>query len=191
VVTLILGTALYMFVTLVVPMLIIYWVVKRFSSKPAFDIRKEWNASSGPSSRTAHPYELNATSDTVVTMKTPVRRPFTHQDECAAFAASQLLWIQYKDAHGNVTERVVEVYHPRNDEYIFTWCRLKQEPRTFLLHNIQQWQLLPETFQPNPLVAQYWEEEVTRTMGDNIPWHRWIERQPPQIGDHDQGGNPG
>ena len=66
---------------------------------------------------------------------------------------------------------------PQEDEYVFAWCCLKEEPRTFNRNNIQAWQLLPERFRPDPLVDRYWREEGMRKMGDKIPWHRWKEMQ--------------
>lgn len=164
-------------------------IVRGFTSSTAVDIRKEWNATPDPPPRTVtspptgptkRAYVLKADQADTTATTTPTTRLFTYADERAAFAAHQPVWIRYEDANGNITERVVEIYHPQDDEYLFTWCRLKREPRTFSRHNIRRWQLLAETFQPDPLVAQYWAEEGTRAMGDKIPWHRWIEHRRPR-----------
>ena len=80
---------------------------------------------------------------------------FTAEDEHQAYTAGQLVWIRYEDKSGMVTERVVEIYRPGDKEVIYTWCRRKQAPRTFVRRNIRNWRLLPERFDFDPIVAKY------------------------------------
>ena len=80
-----------------------------------------------------------------------------------------------------VTERVVEIYRPGDGEVIYTWCRRKQAPRTFIRGNIRRWRLLPERFDFDPNVAQYWDEERSRERVEKNPWRRWLKRQPKEI----------
>ncbi|WHZ27625.1 MAG: hypothetical protein OJF51_002422 [Nitrospira sp.] len=119
-------------------------------------------------------------------MPEPHSRPLTSDDECHAFKAGQPIWIRYEDTSGTVTERVVEIYRPREDEVIYTWCRRKRAPRTFVRRNIRNWRLLPERFDFDPIVARYWDEEGTRDRSEKSPWRRWLRRQPKEIADRYQ-----
>ena len=113
----------------------------------------------------------------------PHSRLFTSDDEHQAFTAGQPVWIRYEDKSGAITERVVEIYRPSDDEVIYTWCRRKQAPRTFVRRNIHQWRLLPEHFDFDPIVARYWDEEGIRERVEKNPWRRWLRRQPKDIAD--------
>lgn len=108
---------------------------------------------------------------------------FTAEDERHAFEAGQPIWIRYEDKSGVVTERVVEIYRPSEDEVIYTWCRRKRAPRTFVRRKISHWRLLPERFDFDPIVAQYWDEEWLRERFEKNPWRRWLRRQPKEIAD--------
>ena len=108
---------------------------------------------------------------------------FTAENEHHAFRTGQPVWIRYEDKAGNVTERVVEIYRPGDEEVIFTWCRRKRAPRTFVRRNIHQWRLLPERFDFDPIVAKYWDEEGIRERLEKNPWRRWLQRQPKEIAD--------
>jgi len=119
----------------------------------------------------------------VVDMPEPHSRPLTADEEHQAFTAGQPVWIRYEDKSGAITERVIEIYRPRDDEVIYTWCRRKQAPRTFVRRNIHQWRLLPEHFDFDPVVARYWDEEGTRDRLEKSPWRRWLRRQPKEIAD--------
>lgn len=115
----------------------------------------------------------------LVRMSRSTSRPFTFFEERHAAASHQRLWIKYEDFNGNITKREVDVYYPKeDDEYIFCWCRLKAEPRTFKRANILLWQFIEDTFEFNPLVERYFQEEGGRDRHDKIPWKRWLERQP-------------
>lgn len=136
------------------------------------------------SSTARRPYVLQAPpASDVIVMPAPTSRLFTYQDERRAAQSRQRLWIRYQDRGGNITERTVELYQPEDDEYIFTWCCLKREPRTFARRSIQSWQLLPEQFAFDPIVNQYWEEEGTRDLSEKLPWRRWLDDQPDDIAD--------
>lgn len=116
-------------------------------------------------------------------MPGPHSRLLTPDDERQAFRAGQPIWIRYEDSSGTVTERVVEIYRPGEDEVIYTWCRRKRAPRTFARRNIRNWQILPERFDFDPIVAQYWDEEWIRERLEKNPWRRWLQRQPKEIAD--------
>jgi hypothetical protein len=119
-------------------------------------------------------------------MPLPTSRLFTYRDECRAATARQRLWMRYEDRTGQVTERIVEIYHPEDDEVVFTWCCLKREPRTFARRNIQSWRLLQEQFLFDPIVARYWDEEGTRDLSEKLPWRRWLSMQAPEIAERYQ-----
>jgi len=108
-------------------------------------------------------------------------RMFTADDEHQAFKVGQPIWIQYEDTAGRVTERVIEIYRPGDGEVIYTWCRRKRTPRTFVRSNIRKWRLLPERFDFDRNVAKYWDEERIRERFAKNPWRRWLERQPKEI----------
>lgn len=147
--------------------------------------RSQRNRQSRPaqaeSRKTRTTYTLKSEQGNLIRMDEPTSRLFTYQDERKAFKARQPLWIRYQDKSGSITERIVEIYHPKNDEVLFTWCRMKQEPHTFARRNIQSWRLLPEQFQFDPIVAQYWEEEGTLDISEKLPWRRWLQQQPEKV----------
>ncbi|HSL03725.1 MAG TPA: WYL domain-containing protein [Nitrospiraceae bacterium] len=131
---------------------------------------------------TKRPYILKSgTLPALIEMPNLTDRLFTYKDERQAANARQRLWMRYQDRSGHVTERTVEIYHPENDEVVFAWCCLARAPRTFARRSIQSWQLLPERFEFDPVVAQYWEEEGTRDMSEKLPWRRWLSDQPSHI----------
>ena len=135
--------------------------------------------------RTAHEkkkYILRAgPAPDLIDMPEPSTRLLTYRVERHAATARQRLWIQYEDRAGNTTERTIHIYHPIDDEYVFSWCCSKLEPRTFARRSIRKWQLLPERFEFDLVVDQYWEEEGTRDMSEKIPWQRWLDSQPDHI----------
>ena len=108
---------------------------------------------------------------------------FTAEDEQHAFKTGQPVWIRYEDQSGTVTERVVEIYRPGPTDVIFTWCRRKQAPRTFIRRNIRNGRMLPERFDFDPIVAKYWDEDGIRERLEKNPWRRWLRRQPREIAD--------
>lgn len=115
----------------------------------------------------------------LIRMVRPVKSTFTFKEERHAAASHQRLWIKYEDFNGKQTTREIDVYYPKEDDrYVFAWCRLKAEPRTFNRHNILQWQFINDTFEFNPLVERYFQEEGSRDRDEKIPWKRWLERQP-------------
>jgi hypothetical protein len=117
----------------------------------------------------------------LIDMSEATSRLFTYQDERHAAKARQRLWMRYEDRSGHITERTIEIYHPENDEVVFAWCCLKREPRTFARRNIQSWKLLPEHFEFDPVIEQYWEEEGTKDLSEKLPWRRWLSTQPAHI----------
>jgi len=158
------------------------WIAFRHSSR-----RRTVNASpdhhEGSSQKQATLRDEPAELDN---MPEPYSRLLTSDDERHAFRAGQPIWIRYEDTSGTVTERVVEIYRPRADQVIYTWCRRKRAPRTFVRRNIRNWRLLPERFDFDPIVARYWDEEGTRDRSEKSPWRRWLRRQPKEITDRYQ-----
>ena len=138
--------------------------------------------SSGNRKANASPHHTDRLSEKISDLKVepaeldnmpePHSRLLTSDDEHNAFKAGQPIWIRYEDKSGTVTERVVEIYRPGNDEVIYTWCRRKQDPRTFARRNIRNWRLLPERFDFDPIVARYWDEGGTRDRSEKNPWRR-------------------
>ena len=57
----------------------------------------------------------------LVNMPESHSRPLTSDDEHHAFKVGQPIWIRYEDKSGMVTERVIEIYRPSDDEVIYTW----------------------------------------------------------------------
>ena len=133
-----------------------------------------------PSSEPATPH---SEPSILINMPNLEGRLFTAEDEHQAYTAGQPVWIRYEDKSGTVTERVVEIYRPSDDEVIYTWCRRKRAPRTFARRNIRNWRLLPERFDFDPIVAKYWDEEGIRERLEKNPWGRWLRRQPKEIAD--------
>lgn len=117
----------------------------------------------------------------LIDMPEATDRLFTYEEECRAAQAHQRLWMRYQDRSGHVTERKIEIYHPEHDEVLFAWCCLARGPRTFARRSIQRWRLLPERFEFDPIVDQYWEEEGTLDMSEKLPWRRWLDSQPDHI----------
>lgn len=74
-------------------------------------------------------------------------RQFDMSTEQKVSRARRRLWIRYRDANGFITQRKIEIHQPRNDEYVFAWCCLRKEPRTFKRSNILAWQVLDERFE--------------------------------------------
>ncbi len=169
--------------------ILIAWFIKKIfytSRRSRVDIRKEWNETPTPAIKTTSvnksTYTLKSESRPLTEMSEPTSRLLTYEDERRAAWARQRLWMRYQDKAGNVTERAVEIYQPEKDEVLFTWCCLKREPRTFARRNILSWQLLPERFEYDPIVASYWDEEAGMDLSEKMPWRRWLSNQPDHIG---------
>lgn len=83
------------------------------------------------------------------------------------------LWIQYQDAEGRISQRKIEVYH-WDDVYLFAWCCLRNEPRTFRIDNILQCEVLSEQFQADPTVDRYMREQLLpKNWSAKIAWDEW------------------
>jgi tetratricopeptide (TPR) repeat protein len=165
---------------------IVAWFVWVVFLKPNRFMARERTAREKPTA----PYILKA--DTASTpglapTQGETTRLLTYDDELQAARTRQRLWIRYSDRGGNVTERKIEIYHPEDDEYVFAWCCSKQEPRTFNRRSIQSWKLLPERFEFDPIVEQYWREEGTRDQSEKLPWRRWLQLQPRGVADRYEG----
>lgn len=148
--------------------------------------KKKSNSSVGtPSPSNRKPYILKTApsppSAALVTMPEASTRLLTYRDELLAAQARQRMWLRYEDRAGNTTERTIEIYHPEDDEYVFAWCCSKLEPRTFARRSIRSWRLLPERFEFDPIIEQYWREEGTRDQSEKLPWKRWINKLPGDV----------
>lgn len=102
---------------------------------------------------------------------------FSYENELFAAENQRVVRIAYKDKSGNVTKRDVEVYHPRDDSYMYGYCRLRKEPRTFLIDNILRWEMLPEKFVFNPLVKEWFETEGKKMGAEREDWEAWVIQQ--------------
>lgn len=155
------------------------WVVFHRSSRN----RKVANGSPHTISSSRDTSTPTVESSEPINTQHPDRGLFTTEDEQNAFKAGQPVWIRYEDKSGTVTERVVEIYRPGQNDVIFTWCRTKRAPRTFVRRNIRNWRILPERCDFDPIVAKYWDEEGIRERLEKNPWRRWLRRQPKEIAD--------
>ena len=66
-----------------------------------------------------------------------------------AIANQKLILLHYQKADGTTSERKIEPlgsYHQRNTWYLFAYCRLKEDYRTFKINRIVDIQVLVETF---------------------------------------------
>lgn len=83
------------------------------------------------------------------------------------------IWIKYQDAEGRVTDRAIDIYES-DDNYVFAWCHLRKEPRTFKTENILQWKVLNERFQRDSTVHRYINEQLLpKNWSGKIPWEQW------------------
>ncbi len=88
-------------------------------------------------------------------------------------AGKRRIWIMYQDAEGRITQRKIEIYH-WDDAYLFAWCCLRNEPRTFRIDNIIQCELLSDQFQFNPTVERYIREQLlAKDWSNKIAWVEW------------------
>lgn len=82
-------------------------------------------------------------------------------------------WIKYQDAEGRITQRNIDIYNC-DSTYLFAWCWLRQEPRTFKIENVVQWRALNERFQPDPTVDRYIREQLLpKKWEEKVAWEEW------------------
>lgn len=165
-------------VAIILALVLIAWLMRGFFT----GMKKGLAKSATPAAPRKKTYTLKAgPAPDLIDMPEPTDKTFTYRVEQQTAKARQRLWMRYQDRSGHITERIIEIYHPEDDAVVFAWCCLKRGPRTFARHSIQLWRLLPERFEFDPIVDQYWEEEGTRDMSDKLPWLRWLESQPEHI----------
>lgn len=113
------------------------------------------------------------------TQNAPTHRgtlPFTHK--LARY--DRRLRLRYRDAEGRVTDRTIEIYRC-DPNYVFAWCHLRKEPRTFRVENILQWEVLNESFQRDPTIDRYIAEQlVPKNWSAVIPWEDWQQTRRPR-----------
>ncbi len=98
----------------------------------------------------------------------------SYADKLLAAQQQRVIRLSYEDRAGNVTQRDIEVYRPRDDGYVYAYCRLRQEPRTFLVENILRWDILKDRFIYNPLVDEWFETEGKKFGLERDDWLAWV-----------------
>jgi predicted DNA-binding transcriptional regulator YafY len=60
----------------------------------------------------------------------------------------------------NAKERVILPYYTK-DVYLYAFCLVRNQPRTFNIEKIIEWDLLDDKFEKDPAIAEYlWEQRV-------------------------------
>jgi len=91
-----------------------------------------------------------------------------------AAAQRRRVWLKYVDSESRITERKVEIYRPEDKIYLFAWCCLRNEPRTFKIGNILEWKVLDEHFEYNVLVDQYVQQQLLgKDWNNKTSWLIW------------------
>jgi len=80
--------------------------------------------------------------------------------------------IRYRNSQGDTSKRDIFVYEI-DEPLIHVWDRSVNEPRTFRLDRIIDYQLLAEVFEYDPKLAEWWEKEGQKESRQRIPWERW------------------
>lgn len=92
----------------------------------------------------------------------------------SALSQKRKLWIKYKDSDGRISERNIEVYDCSDNLYLFAWCCLRNEPRTFRIDHILECKLLNERFQQNITAEKYIREQLlSKNWSSKVPWDEW------------------
>lgn len=102
---------------------------------------------------------------------------YSYESELFAAKNFRVVKITYEDQSGNHSTREIEVYRPLNDNYVYGYCRLCKEPRTFLVSGIRQWKVFPDTFTFNPLVEQWFATEGRKLSVERENWNSWVTGQ--------------
>ncbi|MGD9850155.1 MAG: helix-turn-helix transcriptional regulator [Nitrospirales bacterium] len=101
-------------------------------------------------------------------------RRFSYPQECRAAQEHRVVRITYQDKAGRRSERDIEVYRPRDDSYVYGFCRLRNEPRTFLVDGILDWEILDQTYEWNADVEEWFDREGRKSSDDREDWHDWL-----------------
>ncbi len=86
-----------------------------------------------------------------------------------AWRDHQILHIEYRDYHGNISEREIEphaLFFNNNNWYIYARAKDLDAIRSFMIHRIQKVKALPETFIPDPAI--YGDIKFTLTPVSNV-----------------------
>jgi len=127
---------------------------------------------------------------TVVSENTPKTETFVGADEGFAVVNTELrdackknskfnkrIWINYKSYAGDTTERKVDIY-TGNLFYLYGWCHLRNEPRSFMLSRVKKWKILDETFERNSDIAAYLKEKRDNTSENALPgYSKWLKQK--------------
>lgn len=158
------------FVILIGAIVLLIWIISRLLGRsssnnvsPSLSFRpsdrKQPTQSVPHPSLTNSPLSFDAAFDEAVTKK-------------------KRLWIEYRDLNADISQRNIEVYFPKDKTYVFAWCCLRNEPRTFRRDAILRWKVLDENFSDNPLVERYIRQEsTTLSLENKVPWADWIASQ--------------
>lgn len=136
--------------------LTIWRFYKYFAHLKVEDKSRLYNSSSSPSS----PAGISSS-------------PFNSAAKQRVATEKRRIWIKYQDAEGRISERKIEIYQWDND-YLFAWCCLRNEPRTFRIDHIVQCEVLSEQFQAHPTIERYIREQLLpKNWSVKVPWAEW------------------
>lgn len=79
-------------------------------------------------------------------MTAPSSTPFLRRYARQAARQRRRVWIKYREPHGELIERTVEIYQTTLTGHISGWCRAQRSRCTFRRDRILAWQLLNEPF---------------------------------------------
>ena len=120
-------------------------------------------------------WSLSSPSSVFSPSSTPSSERFGVKSKQQAATERRRVWIKYEDGEGRITKRKIEIYCPVDNTYVFAWCCVRKEPRTFKIDNILEWKLLDERFEYNRIVDEYIGEQlVPKDWNRKIPWDQWI-----------------
>ena len=122
------------FVILIGAIVLLIWIISRLLGRsssnnvsPSLSFRpsdrKQPTQSVPHPSLTNSPLSFDAAFDEAVTKK-------------------KRLWIEYRDLNADISQRNIEVYFPKDKTYVFAWCCLRNQPRTFRRDAILRWKVL-------------------------------------------------
>jgi proteasome accessory factor BC len=120
-------------------------------------------------------------------VKDAPERPIESQEEDLvrrlgdAVTGHRLVRLEYMDAEGEVSERVIEPYAFERELpwwYLFSWDRDKEDERSFRLDRIRDAEVLSDTFEPRPGLAleKLQDVETARVLYSGETARRRIER---------------
>ena len=97
-------------------------------------------------------------------MTAPSPTPFLRRNVRQAIREHRRVWIKYRESHGEVIERTVEIYQTTLTGHFSGWCPAQRCRSTFRRDRILAWQFLNEQFKRSDGM-QGWSR-----------WQGWYER---------------